>query len=200
MKGIIKWFSPEKGYGYIQSESNENHYFSLQALTQQITPHEGDQVEFTSYQGKKSLNAKEIKIIAESHSTAYSSLKKRNQEPKVLCIGCNRKMRPLLVYEEHIFKKDTYLSHSVCPYCSTTYEKIADDCFIASAVYEDRLAEPVIALRRFRDEILAPHFLGRVFIKVYYLISPTLSKYLQSMPRLRACIKPVLDWFAQRYQ
>ena len=200
MKGIIKWFSQEKGYGYILSESNENHYFTLQALAHDVIPHEGDQVEFSSYQGKKTLNAKDIKITPNTALDLYSHPRKRSKEPKVLCMGCNRKMVPLFVYEEHIFMRGTYLSHSVCPYCAMTYEKVGDGCFIASAVYQDRMAEPVIALRRFRDETLAPYFLGRGLIKLYYWISPSIARHLQHLPRLRACIKPVLDWLARHYQ
>lgn len=45
-------------------------------------------------------------------------------------------------------------------------------CYVATCVYGSYDCPPVWTLRRFRDNILAKHFLGRLFIKTYYAISP----------------------------
>ena len=45
-------------------------------------------------------------------------------------------------------------------------------CYIATAVYGSYDCNEVFALRKFRDEYLNKTFLGRIFIKVYYAISP----------------------------
>ena len=47
-------------------------------------------------------------------------------------------------------------------------------CYIATAVYGSYDCPPVWVLRRFRDRYLANKLWGRVFIKVYYFISPKL--------------------------
>ena len=49
-------------------------------------------------------------------------------------------------------------------------------CYIATAVYESYDCPQVWTLRRFRDYTLNTTFYGRVFIKTYYLISPTIVK------------------------
>ena len=70
------------------------------------------------------------------------------------------------------FSEDEYR----CRKCNTTaYSSVLDDehlegsgCFVATVVYGDRYAPEVQALRTFRDQVLAKHFLGRAFIRSYY--------------------------------
>lgn len=47
-------------------------------------------------------------------------------------------------------------------------------CYIATSVYGSYDCPEVWTLRRFRDYNLANNFLGRLFIKIYYFISPSL--------------------------
>lgn len=51
-----------------------------------------------------------------------------------------------------------------------------DGCYIATSVYGSYDCPEVWTLRRFRDYKLAKNFFGRVFIKIYYSISPILVK------------------------
>ena len=51
-----------------------------------------------------------------------------------------------------------------------------EGCYIATCVYGSYDAPEVLTLRRFRDEILKKHRLGRAFIRCYYAISPHLVK------------------------
>ncbi len=50
-------------------------------------------------------------------------------------------------------------------------------CYVATAVYGSYNCPEVWALRRFRDNTLDVTWYGRVFIKTYYAISPTLVKW-----------------------
>lgn len=50
-------------------------------------------------------------------------------------------------------------------------------CYIATAVYGSYDCPEVWTLRRFRDYSLAKNRCGRVFIKVYYAVSPTLVRW-----------------------
>jgi hypothetical protein len=58
---------------------------------------------------------------------------------------------------------------------------------------------PGIALRRFRDETLQLSPLGRMFIAIYYRVSPPVAKFLSSKPLLAAAVRKVLNTMA-RYQ
>lgn len=51
-------------------------------------------------------------------------------------------------------------------------------CYIATCVYGSYDCPEVWTLRRFRDDVLRQHSWGRMFVKVYYRISPGLvAKY-----------------------
>ncbi len=50
-------------------------------------------------------------------------------------------------------------------------------CYVATAVYGSYDCPQVWTLRRFRDFTLAETWYGRVFIRTYYAISPTLVKW-----------------------
>lgn len=50
-------------------------------------------------------------------------------------------------------------------------------CYIATAVYGSYDCPQVWVLRRYRDNEMASHLLGRMFISTYYLVSPVLVKW-----------------------
>ncbi|MDO5478959.1 MAG: CFI-box-CTERM domain-containing protein [Clostridia bacterium] len=50
-------------------------------------------------------------------------------------------------------------------------------CYVATAVYGSYDCPEVWTLRRFRDDTLAKTWYGRMFIRVYYAVSPTLVKW-----------------------
>ena len=49
-------------------------------------------------------------------------------------------------------------------------------CYVATAVYGSYDCPEVWTLRRFRDNVLARTWYGRLFIRLYYAISPTAVK------------------------
>ena len=49
-------------------------------------------------------------------------------------------------------------------------------CYVATAVYGSYDCPEVWTLRRFRDKVLAKTWYGRLFIKLYYAVSPTAVK------------------------
>lgn len=66
-------------------------------------------------------------------------------------------------------------------------------CFIATAVYQDYDAPEVQVLRKFRDKKLNRCLLGKVFIKVYYFISPPIANLLSNHRRVIKFVKYILD-------
>ena len=55
--------------------------------------------------------------------------------------------------------------------------KSSGGCYIATAVYGSYDCPQVWTLRRYRDYVLARSVPGRMFIKLYYAVSPTIVKY-----------------------
>ena len=70
---------------------------------------------------------------------------------------------------------------------------LKEGCYIATAVYGDYNAPEVLLLRMFRDGVLKKSKLGRLFIKIYYAISPTLAHKLKNHPFVNSKIKIILD-------
>lgn len=61
-KGTVKFFNESKGFGFISEEdSNKEHFVHVSGLIDEIR--EGDEVEFDLQEGKKGLNAVNVKVI-----------------------------------------------------------------------------------------------------------------------------------------
>jgi DNA-directed RNA polymerase subunit RPC12/RpoP len=71
-------------------------------------------------------------------------------------------------------------------------------CYIATAIYGDYNAPEVMTLRSFRDTVLKKYYLGRLFIKVYYAVSPSLATRLQKTVYINRTVKKVLDGFVNK--
>jgi len=61
-KGTVKFFNESKGFGFITEEgSNSEHFVHVSGLIDEVR--EGDEVEFDLTEGKKGLNAVNVKVI-----------------------------------------------------------------------------------------------------------------------------------------
>ena len=72
MKGTVKWFSQEKGYGFITAEGNQDYFFGVRDVIGAVLPATGSQVTFTPSTGPKGPKAIEITIL--SRPPNYSPL------------------------------------------------------------------------------------------------------------------------------
>ncbi|RUA12181.1 MAG: cold-shock protein [Flavobacteriia bacterium] len=60
--GTVKFFNDTKGFGFIIEDDSKREYFvHVSGLIDEI--HEGDNVEFELTEGKKGLNAINVKVI-----------------------------------------------------------------------------------------------------------------------------------------
>ena len=66
-------------------------------------------------------------------------------------------------------------------------------CYVATCVYGSYDCPQVWTLRRFRDFILAKTWYGRVFVKIYYLISPQFVKLFGDNKLFKSLCKHILD-------
>jgi CspA family cold shock protein len=64
-RGTVKWFSNQKGYGFIARESGEDVFVHFSAITGEgyKTLNQGEQVEFSVQQGNKGLSAVEVERV-----------------------------------------------------------------------------------------------------------------------------------------
>ena len=61
-KGTIKFFNESKGFGFVTEEGSGTDYFMhISGLIDEVR--EGDEVEFELKEGKKGLNAVNVKVL-----------------------------------------------------------------------------------------------------------------------------------------
>ncbi len=61
-KGTVKFFNDSKGFGFITEEgSNKDHFVHISGLIDEVR--EGDEVEFDLKEGKKGMNAVNVKVL-----------------------------------------------------------------------------------------------------------------------------------------
>ncbi|MDB4062155.1 cold shock domain-containing protein [Vicingaceae bacterium] len=61
-KGTVKFFNETKGFGFIKENESENeHFVHVTGLVDEIR--EGDEVEFDLKEGKKGMNAINVKVV-----------------------------------------------------------------------------------------------------------------------------------------
>jgi len=71
-------------------------------------------------------------------------------------------------------------------------------CYVATCVYGSYDCPPVWTLRRFRDYTLAQNPFGRLFIKIYYAISPIIVKLFGNQRWFHKLFKAPLDKWVER--
>ena len=80
----------------------------------------------------------------------------------------------------------------------TEQKKTSQGCYIATCAYGSYDCPEVWALRRFRDQSLNRTLFGRLFIKIYYVISPKLVQWFGSTRWFRFLCRKGLDPFVQK--
>ncbi|MEF8832741.1 MAG: cold shock domain-containing protein [Candidatus Thermoplasmatota archaeon] len=64
MKGIVKFFDPLKGYGFIEPDGDrEDHFVHRSELSEGVSLNEGDRVEFESEKGERGFQALNVRKI-----------------------------------------------------------------------------------------------------------------------------------------
>lgn len=66
MKGTVKMFNKEKGYGFIRGEDGKDYFFhySVLVMDDYKTAEKGENVEFDVQESDRGLRAKDVKKIA----------------------------------------------------------------------------------------------------------------------------------------
>jgi cold shock CspA family protein len=119
MRGTVKWFSSEKGYGFITSESGEDHYFNVQSVEGTSLPSNGDSVSFESKPGNKGLKAVNVSITERAIMQGFEKT-----DHRIDCSHCGKKIVPRIITYRGEPEK------SVCPYCAGTVKKFKSNIVV----------------------------------------------------------------------
>ncbi|MGM9912042.1 CFI-box-CTERM domain-containing protein [Floccifex sp.] len=74
----------------------------------------------------------------------------------------------------------------------STTSNSSEGCYIATCVYGYD-SDEVWTLRKFRDNVLKQHFIGKCFIKAYYFISPKLVHFFGNQQWFHSFFKFILN-------
>ena len=89
-KGTIKFYSSEKGYGFIYiKHSREDMYFHINDWKNQTPPVINDDVEFETTISKGKFKAINIRVIKSSTEKKEENFAKNDD--RVICPGCRKK-------------------------------------------------------------------------------------------------------------
>jgi len=120
VKGTIKWFSENKGYGYLVDADGRERFFGVRHVHGSRLPGSGDEVNFEpGLDRNKKPIARKISIQEPARSGG---------DPRELCQHCNRKMTPRVVVGRPIFYIGYWTpepKYSVCPYCAGKHKDFA---------------------------------------------------------------------------
>ena len=187
-KGTIKFYSSEKGYGFIYiKHSREDMYFHINDWKNQTPPVVNDDVEFETTISKGKFKAINIRVIKSSTEKKEENFAKNDD--RIICPGCKKRIVPRIITSKG------NASHTMCPYCGAVI-KTFGYCFIATAVYEDYNHPKVMILRQFRDNYLLTNTSGKKFVDFYYKNSPKFSDYIKNKKIISYPIRKILDFFS----
>ena len=100
----------------------------------------------------------------------------------------------------HVAWHQVDTSHQI-PYIeSAPTQNASGGCYVATAVYGSYDCPQVWTLRRYRDDFLAQSWYGRLFIRTYYAISPTLVKWFGHTNWFKNMWKGKLDRMVKKLQ
>ncbi|HEY9184955.1 MAG TPA: cold shock domain-containing protein [Salegentibacter sp.] len=63
MEGTVKFFNESKGYGFITNDDTGRDIFVHVTALDGETLNEGDKVEYVEVEGKKGVNASQVRVI-----------------------------------------------------------------------------------------------------------------------------------------
>ena len=106
----------------------------------------------------------------------------------------------ILFYSSHEFDSKTTLFlntyyKNILPEEAKTPLQPSSSCYIATACYKDYFSIEVINLRWYRDNILNKTSIGRLFIRIYYKVSPRLFNSIFQSTFITNSIRKLLNVF-----
>jgi cold shock CspA family protein len=191
MHGKVKWFSSEKGYGFITrtlDDGYQDYFLHISDVVGPDAPQSGDTVTFSTKETKKGEAATDVRIVSREEKLREDRRGKTTRDDRVMCIKCGKRMVPRIQF------KNGEPHARICPFCMASQEP---GCFIATAVFDGQDAPAVLALRQFRDRRLSQSRWGIAFVNFYYRRSPKIALWIEQHPVLKKPMRVILSGIAR---
>lgn len=75
------------------------------------------------------------------------------------------------------------------------HRRTSSGCFIATAAYGTPFCNELNVLRTWRDASLKTNAIGNWFVKLYYITSPSVARYIEDRPLLKKIVRTLLNLF-----
>lgn len=122
LRGTVKWFSRDKGYGFIVGRDNQERYFHIKDIDGTVLPDNGDTVGFESAESDKGLKAVNVKIL---HASRNSN--------RVACNHCGKEMVPRIITGLPLIRffgdMTPVAIKSICPFCGSDHQQFRRSFF-----------------------------------------------------------------------
>lgn len=105
MHGTVKWFSDERGFGFIVGSDGIERYFNVRSVKGAVLPKSGATVAFSPAEVARGSAAADVEILSQAA---------RDRDDRVVCRHCGKRIVP------RIITAGGELSQSVCPFCGGT--------------------------------------------------------------------------------
>lgn len=173
--------------GYVYREEYIGEYWSSVASSVAMLYHLGDLLTI------RARSSSEKNKITELASNCWKAAMEIDSDYKIGSINVNTKQPMIKIYGEKTQKNEA-------GYKPPPIRKSHEGCYIATAVYKSYDCPEVLILRRFRDETLQKFFLGKIFIAIYYKISPFLVKYLGKTACFKSISQKTLNFIIRKIE
>ena len=149
-------------------------------------------------------SCQKVRVIVPSstlnaNNTVYESAKFPYTN-RLLKASCEKFIESL----EHIINSNDEAKKELASCLSDHKQKLpsftTSGCYVATAVYGSYDCPQVWTLRRYRDDTLGATWYGRLFIRTYYAISPTLVKWFGNTNWFKKLWKGKLDCMVAKLQ
>lgn len=149
-------------------------------------------LELAQQSGNKEIQIECLEGLAESYSNMYDSDYTRalNYANQARALGdTNPELQQIIDYVQN--EKSDFKPYQGSEHPTTS----SGGCYIATSVYGSYDCPEVWVLRRYRDDFLSTSFHGRLFILIYYMVSPKVVRVFGKRKWFNRIIRKRLNRF-----
>ena len=119
MKGMVKFYNKDKGFGFVVGENNQDYYFNQKVISFGSIPNSGDMIEFEVSDTPTSNTHKEPTIAKMVYTGRRQTVRtSSHNNGTVTCKHCHNVIKPRIWFENGV------AVYKLCTSCGTRIETL----------------------------------------------------------------------------